>query len=318
MGVTWQTYWRRLADELGFWQATTVSTTASAGEAARILLADAFRDDEIGHEFLGRPWVYVGTGAQAGTQRRIVSQQDIGYQGEVGGLVVSRPYAAAVASGSVIEVTSPLPIKRHLGQKGVAECVNEALARIKVAARVSVTGNGTTAYELGTTIPNGAQIGEVYDTRWLGSNEQPEQSLYPPRIVTNGVDRTLVTDTVYSSSETFYLDVIVDADRLIYDGASWSFVSTPGLQGDAWMAAAPEAHVLAFGMAKALEQLMKLVSMRDGLDDKVRARAMADIEFRYAKWATAAADIQATQFPKPLLEPERPIAAVTAARRRWR
>lgn len=310
-GVSLLTLRNRLADELGFWMATAV-TAAASGDAARVVLSSELRDDEAGYDFLGRPWLYVRSGAQAGTQRRIVNQPDAGYQGPIGGLMLSRELDAALVGGDVIEITSPLPVKRHLAIKGLNEIVNEALARIKVPARLEFTGNATYSYDLedyGFLSGDVVELLGISDTRGQISDAYPPmRSPYGYRIVQDGVNRTLITQALYSVADTFWVDVVVDADRLVYDGSTWYFVQaggTPGLQGDDWQSAAPEAWVVAFGMVKALQQLEKMIRADRGLARQEKADALADLADRKLHWARVAADIKTHRFPKPFEPPSR-------------
>ena len=97
-GYAAATYYRRLASELGFYQAALVSALPGQGDTTRYLIADEFRDDEQEYDFFGRPWVYIATGVLASTQRRILSNPS-GYQGPLGALMVSRPYDQTVPVG---------------------------------------------------------------------------------------------------------------------------------------------------------------------------------------------------------------------------
>jgi len=311
-GPTLLTLRQKLADALGFYHATTV-TEATGGDPSRIVLSDELRDDERGYPFSGQGWVYVRTGAQAGTQRRVISQPDVGYQGSMGVLVASRPFAAPLETGDIIEVTDPLPVKRHLALKGLNTCIDEALERCWVEAQISLTGNGTDAHDLSIYpyIELGApQVMGTSDTRWAASNLSAMRSPGRTRIVTNGVTRTLVTDAIYGTSETFTLDVVVRGDRLVFDGTNWFYPTTPGLAGDDWQTAVPERWVITLGMVKALQQLDKMVRMRNGVNPDDRRMAIADIAERRAVWAAAARDIVHYEMPKALPQRAEPFMAL--------
>lgn len=320
-GPTQRRLRRRLADELGSWQEVTVSATATNPESTRTLIVNELRDDEVGTSHLFDAWAYVRTLAQAGTQRRILAQDEAGWQGAIGVLTTSRPFDAAVTVGAVLEITDPLPVKRHVGRngrsvKGLNDLVNEGLALCRTTARIALTGNGTDTHDLGALYPfitDEAQILGLYDTRWLASGTSPALSPYGARLVRNGVTHTLVTDYAYSTSETFYLDVIVPADLLVYDGAAWAFVTTPGLQGDAWQAAVPEHWALAFGMTKALEYLSRLTLARSDLAADEKKLLLADLLDRRRKWSKAAWLIQQREFPRPTQERTTPAFGMPIA-----
>lgn len=302
-GTTRRRYRRVLAEALGFWQEAVTTATATQGEAARMVFAEELRDDEAGLPFLGAPWVYVRTGAQADTQRRFVSQFGVGYQGPLGALMVSRPFSAALASGVSIEVTNPLPVKRHLAIAGLNECVNEALGRTWVEVVLAVTGNGTYEYDLAPTpyLQADWQLRGVYDRLWGDTGTTaPELAATDTRIVADGAERTLVLDRAYDSGSTFYLHAIVRGDAVVYDGSSWTYPTEPGLQGDDWQAAVPESWVRAFGMVMATREAMKVAMADREMDKDERNLALADLDRRRQQWARTALAIKRTQFPKPL------------------
>lgn len=303
-----------LADQLGSFHATT-ATAASGGDPSRIVLAEELRDDEVGYDLAAGMWLYVRTGAQAGSQRRIVAQPGVGYQGPLGALVLSRPLAAPLVTGDVVEVTSPLPVRRSAGRKGLNDCITEALERLWVEAQISLTGNGTDHHDLSVYryVELGApQILGTSDSRWAGSTMAARRSPGAAEIVTNGVTRTLVTDAVYGASETFTLDVVVRADRLVYDGTSWYYPATPGLQGDAWQTAAPERWVVTLAMVKALQELTKQAMADRGTTREEKALVLADLADKRATWASAAKDILLYDVPKALPQRGTPFMAVGA------
>lgn len=313
-GYTLATYYRRLASELGFYQATIASSLATLGDTTRYIIADELRDDEADYDFFGRPWVYISTGALAATQRRILSHP-AGYLGPLGALTVSRPYDQVVPVGSVLEVTNPLPVKRHLSIKGLADCVNEALALINIKTIATVTGNGGYEYDLAALsyLTDERQIIGIYDTAYLDPTYPAQESPWSFEVRANGVDRTLVTSRIYSTAETFDLHFIIKANRLVFDGTTWSYLSNNvalGLQGDLYQAAAPPQWVHTFAMVKALQHLRLMTSHRTDVEAQALQRAMAEIERRVAFWASAAARIKVKEFPRP--HPPRLVGMVYA------
>ncbi len=318
-GSTRVTLRNRLADELGFYLATSV-TAASNGEAARVALADELRDDESAYAFLGK-WVYVRNGAQQDTQRRILSDTETGYQGSSSAVVLSRPFAAALATGTLVEITAPLPSKRSGAIKGLNECINEALGMIRFAVRLTLTGSGTyqqdlSAYPWLTGID---QTRGIYDTVNAVGGVPPALSAYGYEIVTNGTARTLVTEFPYTSADTFYLDAVARADRYVYDGTSWAFVgqnATPGLLNDAYQTAAPEHWVLAFAMVTALRQVQKMVLADRTLEPTEKRLLIGETVERRRYWNRNAKRIMLTEFPPPLQRPTTPLI-VAPARSAW-
>jgi hypothetical protein len=122
----------------------------------------------------------------------------------------------------------------------------------------------------------------------------------PWRVVTSGADRTLVVGTRLGTDQPFFLDVLIRASQLVYDGLTWTYTETPGLQGDLWQAACPEGWVLAFGMVKALQYLQR----RPAIQGKP---ALPGIDARLQLWAASAATIKRTEFPRMPSQQSRPL-----------
>jgi len=296
---------QRLADELGIYHLTTVSDTGDNADTARVVIADEFRDDEAGYDWMGQGWLYAKNGDQAGIQRRIISQPDAGYQGNLGAVLLARPFSSALEVGDIVEITSPLPVKRHLAIKGLNDLINEALARIWVEVRLAITGNGTSSYSLTSYswLKRYDQTRGIYDDLWMDPANEPELSPYPYRFVTTGAGVTLVTGRTYTSADTFYLAAIVRADRYVSDGTTWGFTASPGLLGDAYQCACPEEWAVTFAMVKALQHMTKLLMLNKRLSKDERTMAYADLMQRRQQWAAAARSIKENEFPDPVAEP---------------
>jgi hypothetical protein len=315
-GTSAAQYRRLLAEQLGFWAETVVTETATTGDTARVVLADELRDDEAGLGYLGQAgsdngpygaWLYARTGNQAGTQRRLVQTDTAGYLGSQGALVLSRPCSAPIAAGSVVEITAPLPCRSLLSVKGLDTLVNEALDRCWIEAQITLTGNGTDQYDLGAVgaleLP-ARQTRGISDTRWGSSGDAPSVSGGRYRFIVNGVAQTLVTETIYSVSQTFTLDVVVPASRLVFDGTGWALSSRAGLVGDDQQAAAPERWVTTLGMVKGVQEIEKLAVAAVGQTRLVSAQRLAlrdritELRTQRATWAAAARAICQYEMPK--------------------
>lgn len=310
-GVTREAYRRRLADELGSLAVLTVSSTASTAvtpDAARQLLVTALAVDQVPESNFDGYYVYAVDGAPAGETRRVLEGS---FDGPIGSLLLDRPFSSLLASGSEVELTSPLGGGRYLAIKGLNECVNEALARIWVAARLTMTGNGTYSYSLDSYpwITDPDQIRLLVDSYFYGSSRPADRSPYSVRMVVNGASRTLVVDTIYSSADTFYLDVFVRGDRYVSDGTTWAYQTTPGLQNDSYQAAVPEDTVVAFAMVKALQAERRMLLMDRRIDKQERADRVGENGRRTLTWARAAARLKREQFPKPIPEAQRGVVA---------
>ena len=296
--------------------ALTVNATPSTSvtpDAERQILCTALGSDGVDTDQFDEAFVYVVDGAQAGETRKVLSGT---FDGPIGSLLMDRPFSSPLASGTAFELTSPLGGGRHLTHKGLNDAINEALARIWTVARITVTGNGTYSYSLDAypwmTDPD--QLREVSDTYFYGNIRPAERSPFGYRIVVNGATRTLVTDALYAAAESFYLDVFVRADRYVYDGTSWAFATTPGLQTDAYQSAAPEEQVVAFAMVKALQSHRRMLLADKRLEKQQRAELLGENGRRTLTWARAAARIKRTTFPKPIPEPQRGLVGLPVGR----
>lgn len=317
-GVSLETYRRRLADELGFSHVTRTTRAASGGEAARLVFAEELRDDEAGAELLGAPYLYVGSGPQAGAQRRMLSTPETGWQGPLGAVMLSRPLAAPLALATVVEVTHPLPVRRHLAVKGLTEVVNEALAGIPIPTMLELEGNGTPWYD-------------VTEHDWLVADEQLRgvwgagptadglgttwrtKPYATARLLADGPRRLLATTATFGADQPWYLEALIPADRLVYDGSGWTVATTPGLQGDDWRAAARQEWVLAFGMVRALRVVERLLRQSAAVDPRERRAAVEDVVSRRKTWAVAAHVITTREFPRPIQERTAPLMRLVGA-----
>ena len=289
----------QLAQEFMYHLATTVSATATQGDLTRVVLADELRDDQPDYENDTAHWLYARTGVQAGTQRRVI-RGDPGNIHTMGAVVLSRPLSAALASGTTIDVTSPLPMTQAGSVKGLQECLLEGMARIRVRARVALTGTGTRSTSLASYpwLTDVNQIMGIYDTVWDSDPASGERSPYGHRLVIDNVARTLVTDQSYATNETFYLDVIVRADRLVYDGSAWGYVTSLANVTDSYQFACDERWALQFGLWRAARYArlwLKTVRM----DPDRKAAMLDEVEQRYRSAVAACNLIKGGEFPRP-------------------
>lgn len=303
-GILLRQYRMALADQIGFLIETSVSVAAAHGEARRVVLADEFRDDDAATMDLlpgGGIYLYVRSGDQTGSQRRALLGSEAGYDGPRGMVTLSRPFDAPLAAGTVIDATSPLPVKRHLGIKGLDDCINEALARLPLVVRLTLTGDGTDQHSLSAHpwLTHDDQILGLYDSWTVTTGNALAPSPYGARIDTNGVARVLVTERAYTTGETAEVAAVVPADRLIYDGAQWTYATTPGLHDENDRAAVPEHWVTAFAAVKALQFLERLTMQRRDVSRDERLDMVTEIRSRRATWTQAAKRIMLTEFPRP-------------------
>lgn len=301
-GTTRQQYRRRLAEQLGEIAVLTTTSeplTATTPDAARQILATGLGVDQLPEGHFDGAYVYVVNGTQTGEQRKVLAGT---FDGPEASLLLDRPFSATLDSGTEIEITRPLPVVKHLLTKGLNDLVQEALERIWVEVRATVTGNGTYAYSL-TSLPafrRPEQSRGIYDESWLDATAEPELSANEERFSVTGASVTLIPDYAYTSAETFELAAIVRADRYVSDGSTWGYTTArPALTGDAYQAAALPEHVVAFGMVKGLQELRKQVRTDRTMDRAERNAVVAEIQREINAWAGACWRIKHHEFPRP-------------------
>jgi hypothetical protein len=321
-GIALPRYRQLLADELGFYLETTVTTTATNGEARRVVLADEFRDDESGSEIVtgGGGYLYVRTGELAGSQGRLLSQSDAAYQGSRSAVVLSRPFEVPLTVGAVVAVTSPLPVKRYLTTKGLDDCVNEGLARCPAVATLTLEGTDSDRLDITdySFLTHADQILGVYDRYGVTDGNAAYLSGLPYRIDANATTRYLVLGRRYATDEPFEVQVSLPGDRLVYDGATWGTVDdNPGLHDENDRAAVPEGWVLAFSMIAALRFLERMVWHRNGVERQARLDAVAEIRERRAQWTASAARLRVLEFPRGPARPAASMVGGTTTSTEW-
>lgn len=311
-----------VADNLGTRLRTTISATAVGGEPGRWIVLDDLRDDEQARATFAGGWVHIQNGALAGQDRRI---RDEGYEGPSGALAVSRVFAVGAvptnpAAGTVVQITTPLPYKKVGLTRGVADFVLDALKRIRVEARIPLTGNGTQQQGLSAYgfLTSKADTDGIYDRRWETSGATARRSQHEYAITVNGGTITLETAQTYGTSEPFELKVLVPADVLVYDSSttSWGYTGN-GLVNDGDQASAPLAWVRPIAMTLALDHLLAETEKDTSLTDAERARRMASYtRRRNERWAPAMQAVIQKLLPTRDPDPPRQTVAVTAGRRR--
>lgn len=287
-----------LADQLGAYLRTIVSSTSPNGESGRWVLLDELRDDEAGRAAFAGGYVYAVTGAQAGKSRRVRSE---GFEGHYAALGLARPFPAALAPGVTVEVTNPLPVIRTGVVKGLNDLWNEGLDRTTIEVRLALTGNGTRIISLasyGAIMQAGRVDGIYYWPNGQSSTLPPCRLTVDPVVTTNGGVFTLDPGYTFSEDVPFQVRILVQASRYVYDGSAWGF-STTGLTADTHQAAAPVEWVLPVAMVKALQYLTRL-TVADRVMPKDEKRERIDELMQQRRvWAKAAADVIRDVMPHP-------------------
>lgn len=308
IGPTRKDYRRAIGQAIGRHRVFTVTSTPSGHPDAdrEVVIAALSRD---GHPpgRLDGSFLYACDGVDLDETRAIMGGT---FAAGIGSVLVDAPYSTPLASGTEVEISWPLPGGPWMDIRSLNDFVQDALDRIVVPLRITMTGNGTRSYSVGLDYPylyGPDSIIGVADSRGITTGYPTENSIYPAEIRRSGVGMTLVTGELYSTSETFEVVIAIPASRWVYDGTAWGYVTgnPQSLSYDSWQAAAPIGWVQAFGAAKALEWMITEVEADEDLDDKARSRRLDALQRRYEKWLTAAADIKATKFPKPPSMPER-------------
>lgn len=278
-------YRRALASALGPFGVYPITGAATGGDAARAILSSGLADDQEARDYFAGSYAYVATGAQAGNQRTVLAES---YEGPLGSLLVSSPFAAVLAIGSEVELSSPLPAKRHLNRIGLNDLVNEALRALPVIHRValvatseSTTGQAAATYRLDSLPFPVRGVTEVYGPvstanglpRPTGQRWSFRQDAHAP---------TLELTSPFAVGKTFWVDLVRPADTWIKSGAAWGD-STVGLSGDSDLALYDVDTVVNQAKPLAYERLANLFPP----DSKERAEylLLARDAHRVANWS---------------------------------
>ncbi len=297
-GVTLRQYRRPLADQLGLYDPDLTVISQASFEPRRNVIVDRLRDDDAARDRWAGGYLFARTSA-AGTQAKILGQ---GYHGQLGALALADPPTTAFPDGTGLELSWPLPIRRHGGIKGINDLVNEALARTRILARIVMVGDGTRDHSLAAYpfVTSDTDIRAVYDTLVYGPTQPLERSRSRGRIERNGATTTFISDVAYGTGETWHLEVYVPGDRLVNDGSGWLYPTTPGLQNDDYQAAAPQHWVTTIGMVKGLQQLRKMLMADRTIERLERNARLLEIKDQMKAWAPAAYKIVRNEIARPV------------------
>jgi hypothetical protein len=216
-GVSLLRYRQRLADSLGYYATARVSQLAASLEGERRILTSDFISDQASPDRFDGLFVYVLDGLQAGAVRQLVGGT---YDGTLGALVVDRPFDAALAVGTHVEL-GVLPASRYLGQAGFREVINLALEELTVIDRVSITATAQTIeYSLANYPWPIKGVGKLYDPRTSTTDRLRETS--QPWSFTNDAESPLLTlNSAYAAGDVFILELHRPASTRIRQGGAW-------------------------------------------------------------------------------------------------
>lgn len=298
-GILRPAYCRALAAALGHHETYTTDAVADGTEALRQIVCSRLVDDEMGQDALAGRYAYVHSGDQSGHQARLIST---GYHGPLGITEISRPLTAALASGTEVDITSPLPHETHLGVKGLHQIVVDGLAVTTIEYRVSFSGNATESYSLLADedyIDQDTRVDSIWDTYNGATASAPYgRSPFPARIEVSGGTRTLILGRTYSASETFQARILRQGHNLVRSNGAWG-LSTTGPIADDQAAAVPVSWFLPFGMVKALQVIADLIERDETISEPTRLRRLTTNARDRQKWAAAAVEIAENAFPRP-------------------
>lgn len=307
-----------IGEELGFWHPYEITTEASGLEGNRYVIIDELVDDEDAAQRLGGAYVYVRTGDQAGTQRRLLKA---GYDGPVGALAVSRVFDAPLADGDVVELSYPLPVRPQYGRKGLMDLLEEACDRVVVDVRLPLVGNGTTSVDVSAYdwLRAYEQTRGIYDSRV--TTDRTSLSAYPYTLAQDGATLSVVTTVTYGEDEAFELAVAMPGNLILFDGSAWGYFdpkTISDIADDTYQLAVPEHWIRAFGMVKALQHLVAMALQDESLSDTARTRLITSYDRRMATYARAAARITVNEFSPQLQEVTRGLATTaTVSQTAW-
>lgn len=258
-GITLAQYRRSLADEVGrlaILMTTSTPSIATTPDALRQILASEMQADGQLPDSLDGCWVYVVDGAQAGAVRRILSGT---YDSGDASILVDRPFAAALASGTEIEITDTLPAKRYGLTIGFREVINTALETLPVPDRVDID---IVANQLRYSL-----AGYAWPIKGLGGVYEPRASSDDPLIPTyqsvglsfDADEPQLVLGSGFSTgtADEFTVELLRPATTWIRVGGSW-IDSTTGLVNESDAALYDVKTVVVKAIPTAKERIARL------------------------------------------------------------
>ncbi|HEY5420139.1 MAG TPA: hypothetical protein VIL10_05345 [Marmoricola sp.] len=154
---------RALADQIGGWGMFKVTRAPEAADpdARRTLISDELVDEDRDPTAFNDYVAYAAGGALGGEQ---VAVRREGYDGASGILYTSGLFSLVPRVGQEIEYHARLARRRHLGEPGLREVLNEALDRLWFEERLPVvTGTGVRV-ACPTWISSDRQLGPVLAT----------------------------------------------------------------------------------------------------------------------------------------------------------
>lgn len=317
-GTPFVSAWRAIADELGEYTTITVADEATLAvhpDADRQILSEQLTADQKSARRFDGFWAYVVDGAHAGSTRMALETT---FDGPYGSLLVDRRFldgngnSDPLAANVEVDLTSPLPVGRHLTLKGIKDAVLDALRMFYVDTRLSLVGTGSRSIDLGDSafIALGAQVDSVWQRR--GSTEPYEQRANDARVVQDGAALTLVTDVAIPSGEVFQLRVLRRPFTLVKTSGTWG-VSTTGPVNATDEIPAPLHWIKAWGMVQALKACI-VHTRRDMSLTSEQKRERIDGEYGYTHrlriWTRACRQIKASdEYPK--LSPRRKAGLIS-------
>ena len=207
---------------LGGWFRFESSSAAVGVDAARTVICADLVDDTDGGTLYEGGWLYARDGNVAGEQRRVSSFD--GSTGSAARWICSGPFSAIPMAHINWEFGAKLPRITHGQTPGLREIANQAIRKIWVEDRYTLTGNGTYAYTVPAWLTRKEQIGEVYDTTVATLNPYRTER---PRLRLDVESPRLELTTMYSASQTFDVQLFIEGNRRLKIGGTWAYQTSP-------------------------------------------------------------------------------------------
>lgn len=298
--VTLQTARRDVAEELGLLDVVITSGVPTGDDANRTLLVPELAD-AVATTLYDGAWAYPVAGAQSGQQRAVRGK---GISTSPGGLVVTRDWAAPIASGVEVELHRLIPARRALGRNGWLEILNATLRDIPIERRWAMTATaGTTAY---TTVPawfeTEAQAIGLYDPTTGAENPMLSDNLRGFRF--DGGTLTVELWSAYSAGSVFNLALHQPAATRVRAAGVWTD-STAGLVNETDEVPVHRTLLKAMAIERAARQELTRPDPRYKLMWEVAL----------SRWQPVAARLKAEIAPKP--RPSRLYVAPMSAGASW-
>lgn len=215
-GTARSRYRPQLARLLGPYVEGAVSTTLTGLEAERVLISEQLRSDTAAAGYFDDLYVYITSGALAGSQRAVAQG---GYQGPDGMLWLDTPLDGVLAAGDRYEL-AVLPAENYLSTTGLNQAINDGLDGLPIVHIVDIVAAGGQTHYPMTGYPwLVLGTGEIYMPR--SSDQQARRVVGLSQFETNAEVPTLILPFSFGDGTVFSVQVSRPASSWVRQNGVW-------------------------------------------------------------------------------------------------